>query len=164
MRVAGDVLDHLRVEVGGQERLPLAALAHRHDAHEVGHPHVGRGLELGVLVQEVVDLPALVGDPDVERLLLHEVWKTMKLAQKISSSRRNIWNACRACSPASASTCAASGASCSLAGWTRSPQAASSVVSGGCASQCTSRPGTWRRSSRAMATSRQAWPRPIGEE
>ena len=88
----------------------------------------------------------------------------MKFAQKISSSRRSIWNACSACSPASASTCSASGASSALAGWTVSPQASSSVVSGGCASQWTSSPGTARRSSRAIATSRQAWPSPIGEE
>ena len=72
-RVAGHVLDHLAVGVGGEERLVLAAVGHRQHADEVGEPDVGRGLELRVLVQEVVDLPRLVGDPDVERLLADEV-------------------------------------------------------------------------------------------
>ena len=88
----------------------------------------------------------------------------MKFAQKISSRRRSIWNAWSACSPASPSTPAASGARSALAGWTSSPHASSRVVTGGCASQWTSRPGTSRRSSRAIATSRQAWPSPIGDE
>ena len=48
-------------------------LGHRQHADEVGQPHVRRGLQLRVLVQEVVDLPGLVGDPDVERLLADEV-------------------------------------------------------------------------------------------
>ena len=69
----GDVLDHLGVVVGGEERLALAALGHRQHADEVGQPDVGRGLEPGVLVQEVVDLPGLVGDPEVEALVLHDV-------------------------------------------------------------------------------------------
>ena len=43
----------------------------------------------------------------------------MKFAQKISSRRRSIWKAWSSCSPASASTPAASGASAALAGWTR---------------------------------------------
>ena len=73
LRVARDVLDHLGVVVGGEERLALAAAGHRHDADEVGQPHVGRGLQRGVLVQEVVDLPGLVGDPEVEALVAHEV-------------------------------------------------------------------------------------------
>src|SRR3954462_14177160 len=51
----------------------------------------------------------------------------MKFAQKISSSRRSIWKACSACSPPSASTWAASGASSALAGWIDSPPASSSV-------------------------------------
>ena len=34
-------------------------------------------------------------------------WKSMKFAQRISSIRRIAWNACRSCSPASRSMCAA---------------------------------------------------------
>ena len=72
-RVARDVLDHLGVVVGGEESLALAAVGHRQHADEVGEPDVRRGLQLRVLVQEVVDLPGLVGDPDVERLLSDQV-------------------------------------------------------------------------------------------
>ena len=71
--VPRDVLDHLGVVVGGQERLPLAAVGHRHPADEVGHPDERRPLELGVLVQEVVEVPGLVAHPEVERLPLHQV-------------------------------------------------------------------------------------------
>ena len=67
------VLDHLGVVVGGQVRLPLTAVGHRHPPDEVGHPDERRPLELGVLVQEVVEVPGLVAQPDVERLPLHQV-------------------------------------------------------------------------------------------
>jgi hypothetical protein len=66
-REARDLLDHLGVVVGGQGLLARTAVGHRQPAHEVGHPGVGRALELGVLVQEVVDIPGLVADPQVER-------------------------------------------------------------------------------------------------
>ena len=55
-------------------------------------------------------------------------------------------------------------ASQALAGWMRSPSASRTRVTGSWASQSISRPGTWRRSSRAMARSRRAWPSPIGED
>ena len=45
--MGGDVLDHLRVVVGREERLALAALGHRQHADEVGEPGVGSGLETG---------------------------------------------------------------------------------------------------------------------
>ena len=70
---AGDVLDHLGVVVGGQERLVLTAVVHRQPADEVRQPDVRRRLQLRVLVQEVVDLPGLVADPEVVVLLAHEV-------------------------------------------------------------------------------------------
>ena len=60
-----DVLDHLGVVVGRQERLALAAGGHRQPADEVGHPGERRPLELRVLVQEVVDVPGLVADDEV---------------------------------------------------------------------------------------------------
>ena len=72
-RVARDVLDHLGVVVGGEHRLVLAAVGHRQPADEVGQPRVGGALLLGVLVQVVVDLPALVGDPQVVVGLADEV-------------------------------------------------------------------------------------------
>ena len=72
-REARDVLDHLGVVVGGQERLVLAAVLHRQPADEVGQPDVRRRLQLRVLVQEVVDLPGLVADPEVVVLVAHHV-------------------------------------------------------------------------------------------
>src|SRR3954451_14253352 len=51
-----------------------------------------------------------------------------------------------------------------LAGWIRSPSAASTLVTGNRASQSISRSGCRVRSSRANATSRWAWPSPIGDE
>ena len=72
-RVSGDVLDHLGVEIGGEKGLVLAAVGHRKPADEIGEPAVGGRLQLRVLVQEVVDLPALVGDPHVVWLRLDEV-------------------------------------------------------------------------------------------
>ena len=72
-RVAGDLLDHLGVVVGGERDLGRAAVGHRQPADEVGEPGERAALELRVLVQEVVDVPALVGDHEVEVLLGHEV-------------------------------------------------------------------------------------------
>ena len=51
----------------------LAAVGHRQPADEVGQPRVGGALLLRVLVQVVVDLPALVGDPQVVVGLADEV-------------------------------------------------------------------------------------------
>ena len=72
-REAGDVLDHLGVVVGRQVSLVVAAVLHRQPADEVGQPDVGGGLQLRVLVQEVVDLPGLVADPDVVLLVADDV-------------------------------------------------------------------------------------------
>ena len=72
-REALDVLDHLGVVVGGEERLALAARGHRQPADEVGHPGERRPLELRVLVQEVVDVPRLVADHEVVLALLDRV-------------------------------------------------------------------------------------------
>ena len=88
----------------------------------------------------------------------------MKLATRISSILRMAWKACRSCSADSVSMWADSLASQALAGWMRSPSASRTRVTGSWASQSISRPGTCRRSSRAMATSRRAWPSPIGED
>ena len=72
-RVAGDVLDHLGVVVGGQEGLAFAAVGHRQPADEVGEPGVGGAFLLGVLVQVVVEFPGLVADPQVVVLFAGEV-------------------------------------------------------------------------------------------
>ena len=65
VREARDLLDHLGVVVRGQHGLALAALGHRQPADEVRQPAVRRALQLGVLVQVVVELPRLVSDPEV---------------------------------------------------------------------------------------------------
>ena len=78
--------------------------------------------------------------------------------------RRIAWNALRSCSDDSAVMCADSEASSALSGWIRSPCASSTAVTGCWASQSISRSGWSLRSSSAIATSRWACPRPIGEE
>ena len=78
--------------------------------------------------------------------------------------RRQAWKTLSSCSRDSAAMWRDSLASPALAGWIRSPHASSTRVTGSCASQSICRSGCRARSSRAMATSRQAWPRPIGEE
>ena len=88
----------------------------------------------------------------------------MKFATRISSMRRTAWKACRSCSADSDSMWPDSFASSALAGWIRSPRASSTFVTGCWASQSISRSGCSVRSSSAIATSRCAWPRPIGEE
>ena len=88
----------------------------------------------------------------------------MKLDTRISSIRRQAWKQCRSCSADSDSMWLDSLARCSLAGWMRSPSPSSTFVTGFCASQSISRSGWSLRSSLAIATSRRAWPRPIGEE
>ena len=89
-----------------------AAVGHRQPADEVGHPGERRPLELGVLVQEVVEVPAPRRRPTGRTARRStRSSKTMKLATRISSIRRIAWNACRSCSPASDSMCALSLAS-----------------------------------------------------
>src|SRR3954471_23620628 len=82
----------------------------------------------------------------------------------ISSISRMAWKTGSVCGPAAASMWRDSEASPRLAGGTRSAAAPRAAVSGCCASQSISRPGTRARSSRAIARSRAAWPRPIGED
>ena len=164
VRVARDVLDHLRVVVGGEERLALAALGHRQHADEVGHPHVRRRLELRVLVQEVVDLPGLVGDPDVEALLAHDVVEDHEVrAEDLVEPAQHVEGVQRVLARLGVDV---RGLGRELA---RSPGGSSRRTPRAAASPAAARataprgPGTSRRSSRATATSRQAWPRPIGE-
>ena len=51
----------------------VAAVGHRHPADEVGHPGERRALETGVLVQEVVEVPGFVADPEVVVALADQV-------------------------------------------------------------------------------------------
>ena len=76
------MLDHLRVVVGGQERLALAALGHRQVADEVGQPGERGALQLGVLVQEVVELPRLVAHPQVVVLVADDVVEDHEVRQQ----------------------------------------------------------------------------------
>ena len=78
--------------------------------------------------------------------------------------RRMAWKQCRSCSAHSLSMWPDSFARNALPGWMRSPRASSTAVTGCCASQSISSPGWSLRSSSAIATSRCAWPSPIGEE
>ena len=77
---------------------------------------------------------------------------------------RSAWKQWRSCSRDSDAMCADSLASQRLAGWMCSPSASSTVVTGCWASQSISTSGRSRFSSWAMATSRRAWPSPIGDE
>ena len=119
--IARDVLDHLGVVVGRQERLALAAVGHRQPADEVGEPGVRGPLELRVLVQVVVELPCLVADPEVVVRVGTTSWKTMKLAIRISSIRRQAWKQWRSCSADSDSMWPTRWPARRSAGWTRSP-------------------------------------------
>ena len=71
--VPGPLLDHLGVVVGGDLGLARTPVGHRQPAHEVGHPGELEVLALGVLVEEVVDVPRLVADHDVVVLVADEV-------------------------------------------------------------------------------------------
>ena len=51
----------------------VAAVRHRQPADEVGHPGELEVLQLGVLVQEVVDVPCFVADDEVEVLVRDDV-------------------------------------------------------------------------------------------
>ena len=74
VRVAVQVLDHLGVVVGAQLGLARVAVrVDRQEADDVGQERVRRDLALGILVQEVVDLPRLVADPQVVGRLAHDV-------------------------------------------------------------------------------------------
>ena len=78
--------------------------------------------------------------------------------------RRQAWKQWRSCSADSDSKWPDSEARWTLAGWIASASDSSTRVTGSWASQSMWRSGTFRRSSRAMATSRCACPSPIGEE
>ena len=88
----------------------------------------------------------------------------MKFATRISSIRRIAWNALRSWSNDSLVTWADSDDSSALRGWIVSPWVSSTAVTGCWASQSIWRSGWSLRSSAAIATSRWAWPSPMGDE
>ena len=67
-----DLLDHLSVVVGG-----LELLVGQHGQHpdEIGQPDIRRAFQFWILMQKVVDVPALIGDPQVVRDVAHRVQK-----------------------------------------------------------------------------------------
>ena len=163
---AGPLLQHLGVVVGGQQGLALAQVGHRQPADEVGQPREREPLQLGVLVQEVVDVPRLVADHQVVRRLLDDVVEDHEVVdqdlvhlpdapgRRAGRARRTRPRCGRTRWPARRD-----------AGWIRLAgilqhpgdrvlgEPVDLQVRGGSACSC------W-----AMARSRRAWPRPIGED
>ena len=68
-----DVLDHLRVVVGGEERFVPSPIGHGQPADKVRQPDVGGAFLLGVLMEVVVQLPGLVTNPEVVLLVVHHI-------------------------------------------------------------------------------------------
>ena len=71
--VSRPLLEHLGVVVGGECGLGIPSARHRQPPHEVGHPREREALQLGVLVEEVVDIPRLVADHEVVIGLVDDV-------------------------------------------------------------------------------------------
>ena len=164
-RVARDVLDHLGVVVGGQEALVLAAVGHRQAADEVGQPHVGGPLLLGVLVQVVVELPRLVPDPEVVVLVAHDVVEDHEVGdQDLVHPAQGLEAVEVVLGRLGLDVVRLVGQQGGSPGGRarRAPRAPR--VTGCCASQSISRSGWSARSSSAIATSRCACPSPIGDE
>ena len=83
MSVTSDLGQHLGVVVRGQPGLPRPCRAvHRQPAQKVGHEYIGRSLQLGVLVQVMVNLPGFITDPQVVWHLPHNVKKDREVGQQ----------------------------------------------------------------------------------
>ena len=142
----------------------LAAIGHRQPADEVGQPDVRRALLLGVLVQVVVELPRLVADPQVVRLVAYQVVEHHEVGQQDLVHPADRLEAVQVVLGRLALDVAR------LVGQQRAGRVdpltgrCSTFVTGCWASQSISRSGCSLRSSSAIATSRWAWPSPIGEE
>ena len=80
--IALDLLEHLGVVVSGEEGLALVSLGEREEPDEVGEPGVSRAFAFRVLVEEVVDLPRLVADPEVVGLPLDDVVEEHEVRQQ----------------------------------------------------------------------------------
>src|SRR5215510_4227334 len=69
-----EMVDVLRVLLPTTDELGRrAVLPHGEHADEVGEEGVARPLEIRILVEEVVEVPALVADPEIVALALHHV-------------------------------------------------------------------------------------------
>ena len=162
--VLGDVVDPLGVEVGGQEAFPRVPSLHRQEADEVAQPHVRRPLLPGVLMQVVVELPCLIADPQVIAILAHDVVEDHEVGGEdlVHAAYRMegvqvVLGGLRLDVRGLVGQLGAGGVDALALGLQHSGD-------GSWASQSICRSGCRRRSSRAIATSRWAWPRPIGEE
>ena len=78
-RIAFDVRDVLGVVVARQ---PGLRFVDRQPADEVGEERVGRGLQTRILMQEEVDLPRLVPEPEVIGSLAHDVVEQHEVRDK----------------------------------------------------------------------------------
>ena len=121
----------LRVPVRGEGGLGGAALGHRQPAHEVGEPRVRGPLELGVVEQEMVDVPALVDDPQVVRLVGGQVMEDHEVRHHdLIHPAGGVEHVQVVLAAFSGLMCALSLASQRDAGWTRSPCSWSTWVTG----------------------------------
>ena len=160
------MLDHLGVVVRAE--LDLAGVALRVDRQEADHireERVRRDLALGVLVQEVVDLPRLVTDPQVVRRLAHDVVEEHVVgAEDLVHPAERVERVQVVVRPTRSPSAPTPRPARRWRGARprRAPRRTS--VTGDCASHSISRSGTRSRSARAMARSRSTWPRPIGEQ
>ena len=160
------VLDHLGVVVRAELGLARVALrVDRQEADHVGEERVRRDLALGVLVQEVVDLPRLVADPEVVRRLAHDVVEEHVVgaedlvhpAERVEGVQVVVGRPRSPSAPTPRPARRWRGARPR-----RAP--ARRRETGGWASHSISRSGTRSRRARAMARSRSTWPSPIGEQ
>jgi hypothetical protein len=160
----GPLLEHLGVVVGSQRRLPVAAGRHRQPADEVGQPGVRSGLQLRVLVQEVVDVTGLVADHQVVPALGDDVVEDHEVRDEDLVHPADGAERVQVVLAALVLETGRLAGQVRRGRWMVSLRSASTLVTGSWASQSICRSGCSPRSSSAIATSRRAWPRPIGED
>ncbi len=162
--MARDVADHLGVVVGGEEGLVLAAVGHRDPADEVGEPDVGRPLLARVLVEIVVDLPRLVADHEVVVAFAHDVVEDHEVVDQDLVHAADRLKAMQVVLGGLALDVLRLAREVAARRMDRLALPFEDARDGCCASQSIWTPSTRWRSARAIATSRCAWPRPIGDE
>lgn len=74
-RVPRDLLDHLGIVICCKKFFGLPAVRHREPPDKIGHPDIRRTLLFRILVQEIVELPRFVADPQIVRFVAHDVMK-----------------------------------------------------------------------------------------
>ena len=115
-------------------------------------------------MQEVVDVPGLVADPQVVVLLGHEVVEHHEVRDQDLVHRPDRLEGVQVVLAGEALDVAAHLARYDDAGCTRSPWLSRKVITGSWVSQSTWTSGRRARNSCTIARSRRAWPRPIGED